>query len=120
VGHQQRTFLGNYATALTRLNVSSRQPSFGSSDAPGLRDGAVIAFLVVRRNFAGKQTLDFVSNLGGGARRSWASATSSPSSARRGMPFCWSCSAGRLSATRATTRGWAMVLQAAATAGAIT
>ena len=60
-------YLGNYVTALTRgLNpiLSTTYLSAVATPVAGLI-GMVIAFMVVRRVFAGKQTLDFVSNLGG-------------------------------------------------------
>ena len=59
--------LGNYVTALTRgLNpiLSTTFLSAAATPLAGLI-GMIIAFLVVRRVFVGKQTLDFVSNLGG-------------------------------------------------------
>jgi iron(III) transport system permease protein len=60
-------YLGNYVIALTRgLNpiLSTTYLSAVATPVAGLI-GMVIAFMVVRRVFAGKQTLDFVSNLGG-------------------------------------------------------
>lgn len=59
--------LGNYATALTRGLNAILSTTFLSAVATPLAGviGVVIAFLVVRRTFAGKQALDFISNLGG-------------------------------------------------------
>ncbi|MEZ4619649.1 MAG: iron ABC transporter permease [Caldilineaceae bacterium] len=59
--------LSHYATALSRgLNaiLSTTFLSAVATPVAGLL-GMVIAFLVVRRQFAGKQALDFASNLGG-------------------------------------------------------
>lgn len=58
---------GNYATAFSRgLNplLSTTFLSTVATPIAGLL-GMIIAFLVVRRAFVGKQTLDFMSNLGG-------------------------------------------------------
>ena len=59
--------LSNYATALTRGLNPILSTTFLSAVATPLAGllGMIIAFLVVRRVFMGKQTLDFVSNLGG-------------------------------------------------------
>ncbi len=59
--------LTNYTNAFSRgLNaiLSTTFLSAVATPIAGLA-GMVIAFLVVRKNFSGKQTLDFVSNLGG-------------------------------------------------------
>jgi iron(III) transport system permease protein len=66
-GINNELYLGNYATALTRGLNAILSTTFLSAVATPLAGviGVVIAFLVVRRTFAGKQTLDFVSNLGG-------------------------------------------------------
>jgi iron(III) transport system permease protein len=59
--------LGNYVTAFTRGLNPILSTTFLSAVATPLAGliGMIIAFLVVRRVFIGKQTLDFVSNLGG-------------------------------------------------------
>ena len=59
--------LGNYVTAFTRGLNAVLSTTFLSAVATPIAGlvGMVIAFLVVRRIFAGKQTLDFVSDLGG-------------------------------------------------------
>jgi iron(III) transport system permease protein len=59
--------LGNYVTAFTRGLNPILSTTFLSAVATPLAGliGMIIAFLVVRRVFVGKQTLDFVSNLGG-------------------------------------------------------
>jgi iron(III) transport system permease protein len=59
--------LGNYIVAFTRGLNPLLSTTFLSTVATPLAGllGMVIAFLVVRRVFVGKQTLDFVSNLGG-------------------------------------------------------
>lgn len=59
--------LGNYTTALTRGLNAILSTTFLSAVATPIAGiiGVVIAFLVVRRTFAGKQVLDFISNLGG-------------------------------------------------------
>ncbi len=59
--------LSNYVTAFTRGLNPILSTTFLSAVATPLAGllGMVIAYLVVRRAFAGKQTLDFVSNLGG-------------------------------------------------------
>ncbi len=66
-GINNEFYLGNYATALTRGLNAILSTTFLSAVATPVAGivGVVIAFLVVRRTFAGKQTLDFVSNLGG-------------------------------------------------------
>jgi hypothetical protein len=66
-GIDNTLYLGNYATALTRGLNAILSTTFLSAVATPLAGliGMIIAFLVVRRTFAGKQTLDFVSNLGG-------------------------------------------------------
>jgi hypothetical protein len=66
-GIDNEFYLGNYAIALTRGLNAILSTTFLSAVATPLAGiiGMVIAFLVVRRTFAGKQTLDFVSNLGG-------------------------------------------------------
>ena len=59
--------LSNYAAAFGRgLNaiLSTTFLSAVATPVAGLT-GMIIAFMVVRRSFVGKQTLDFVSNLGG-------------------------------------------------------
>jgi iron(III) transport system permease protein len=58
---------GNYATAFTRGLNAILSTTFLSAVATPIAGlvGMVIAFLVVRRSFIGKQALDFVSNLGG-------------------------------------------------------
>jgi hypothetical protein len=58
---------GNYVTAFTRGLNAILSTTFLSAVATPIAGliGMVIAFLVVRRTFVGKQTLDFVSNLGG-------------------------------------------------------
>lgn len=66
-GIDNTLYLGNYVTALTRgLNpiLSTTYLSAVATPIAGLI-GMIIAFMVVRRAFVGKQTLDFVSNLGG-------------------------------------------------------
>jgi iron(III) transport system permease protein len=59
--------LRNYVIAVTRGLNALLSTTFLSAVATPLAGliGMVIAFLVVRRVFVGKQTLDFVSNLGG-------------------------------------------------------
>jgi iron(III) transport system permease protein len=59
--------LSNYFTAITRGLNPILATTFLSAVATPLAGliGMIIAFLVVRRVFVGKQTLDFVSNLGG-------------------------------------------------------
>lgn len=59
--------LSNYYTAITRGLNPILSTTFLSAVATPLAGliGMVIAFLVVRRVFVGKQTLDFLSNLGG-------------------------------------------------------
>lgn len=59
--------LGNYAVAFSRGLNAILATTFLSAVATPLAGliGMVIAFMVVRRTFVGKQTLDFVSNLGG-------------------------------------------------------
>lgn len=66
-GINNEFYLGNYAIALTRGLNAILSTTFLSAVATPLAGiiGVVIAFLVVRRTFAGKQTLDFISNLGG-------------------------------------------------------
>lgn len=66
-GINNELHLGNYVTALTRGLNAILSTTFLSAVATPLAGviGVVIAFLVVRRTFAGKQTLDFISNLGG-------------------------------------------------------
>ena len=66
-GINNELYFGNYATALTRGMSAILSTTFLSALATPLATmvGMVIAFLVVRRTFAGKQVLDFVSNLGG-------------------------------------------------------
>ncbi|HHY54226.1 MAG TPA: iron ABC transporter permease [Chloroflexi bacterium] len=66
-GINNELFLGNYAVALTRGLNAILSTTFLSAVATPVAGviGVVIAFLVVRRTFAGKQTLDFISNLGG-------------------------------------------------------
>lgn len=66
-GINNELYLGNYATAFTRGLNAILSTTFLSAIATPIAGviGVVIAFLVVRRTFAGKQTLDFVSNLGG-------------------------------------------------------
>ncbi len=66
-GIDNTLYLGNYVTAMTRgLNaiLSTTFLSVVATPIAGLI-GMIIAFMVVRRAFVGKQTLDFVSNLGG-------------------------------------------------------
>ncbi len=60
-------YLGNYVTAFTRGLNPILSTTFLSAVATPLAGlvGMIIAFMVVRRTFVGKQTLDFVSNLGG-------------------------------------------------------
>lgn len=66
-GINNELYFGNYATALTRGMSAILSTTFLSALATPLATGVgmVIAFLVVRRTFAGKQALDFISNLGG-------------------------------------------------------
>ncbi len=58
--------LDNYRIALTRGVEAILDTTFLSAIATPLAGllGMVIAFLVVRRNFSGKEALDFISNLG--------------------------------------------------------
>lgn len=66
-GVNNQLYLGNYATAFSRgLNaiLSTTFLSAVATPVAGLI-GVIVAFMVVRRTFIGKQTLDFVSNLGG-------------------------------------------------------
>ena len=58
---------GHYGDALTRGMNAILSTTFLSGIATPIAGliGMVIAFLVVRRTFAGKQALDFMSNLGG-------------------------------------------------------
>ncbi|MCB0065607.1 MAG: iron ABC transporter permease [Caldilineaceae bacterium] len=66
-GVNNELYFGNYVTAFTRGLNAILSTTFLSAVATPVAGviGVVIAFLVVRRTFAGKQTLDFVSNLGG-------------------------------------------------------
>jgi iron(III) transport system permease protein len=66
-GIDNTLYFGNYVTAFTRGLNAILSTTFLSAVATPLAGlvGMVIAFLVVRRTFVGKQTLDFVSNLGG-------------------------------------------------------
>ena len=66
-GIDNTLFLGNYVTAFTRGLNAILSTTFLSAVATPIAGlvGMVIAFMVVRRTFVGKQTLDFVSNLGG-------------------------------------------------------
>ena len=66
-GVNNELYFGNYVTAFTRGLNAILSTTFLSAVATPIAGviGVVIAFLVVRRTFAGKQTLDFVSNLGG-------------------------------------------------------
>ncbi|HQY92667.1 iron ABC transporter permease [Caldilinea sp.] len=121
-GINNELFLGNYATALTRGLNAILSTTFLSAVATPLAGviGVVIAFLVVRRNFAGKQTLDFVSNLGGavpGTILGIGYIVAFIGAPWYAILLVYALLVGYL-ATRATTRGWAMVLLvAAATAG---
>ncbi|MBW7881789.1 MAG: ABC transporter permease subunit [Caldilineaceae bacterium] len=66
-GIDNALYFGNYVTAFTRGLNAILSTTFLSAVATPVAGviGVVIAFLVVRRTFVGKQTLDFVSNLGG-------------------------------------------------------
>jgi len=66
-GINNELFLGNYEMAFSRGLNAILSTTFLSAVATPLAGiiGVVIAFLVVRRTFVGKQTLDFISNLGG-------------------------------------------------------
>lgn len=66
-GIDNRLELTNYVVAFTRGLNALLSTTFLSAVATPLAGviGMVIAFMVVRRVFVGKQTLDFVSNLGG-------------------------------------------------------
>jgi len=66
-GIDNTIYFGNYVTAFTRGLNPILATTFLSAVATPIAGliGMVIAFLVVRRVFLGKQTLDFVSNLGG-------------------------------------------------------
>ena len=66
-GIDNRLELTNYVVAFTRGLNPLLSTTFLSAVATPLAGliGMVIAYLVVRRAFVGKQTLDFVSNLGG-------------------------------------------------------
>ncbi len=59
--------LSHYATALTRGMNAILSTTFLSAIATPIAGlvGMVVAYLVVRKSFSGKETLDFVSNLGG-------------------------------------------------------
>lgn len=66
-GINNELFLGNYQMAFSRGLNAILSTTFLSAVATPLAGviGVVIAFLVVRRTFVGKQSLDFISNLGG-------------------------------------------------------
>ncbi len=66
-GINNELYLGNYEMAFSRGLNAILSTTFLSAVATPLAGviGVVIAFLVVRRTFVGKQSLDFISNLGG-------------------------------------------------------
>ncbi len=66
-GINNELYLGNYQMAFTRGLNAIMSTTFLSAVATPIAGviGVVIAFLVVRRTFVGKQALDFISNLGG-------------------------------------------------------
>jgi len=66
-GIDNTLYFGNYVTAFTRGLNAILSTTFLSAVATPIAGliGMIIAFMVVRRTFVGKQTLDFVSNLGG-------------------------------------------------------
>ena len=66
-GINNELYFGNYVTAFTRGLNAILSTTFLSAVATPIAGviGMMIAFMVVRRTFVGKQTLDFVSNLGG-------------------------------------------------------
>lgn len=66
-GINNELFIGNYEMAFSRGLNAILSTTFLSAVATPLAGviGVVIAFLVVRRTFIGKQSLDFISNLGG-------------------------------------------------------
>ncbi|MFN3332410.1 MAG: ABC transporter permease, partial [Caldilinea sp.] len=66
-GINNEFYLGNYEMAFSRGLNAILSTTFLSAVATPLAGviGVVIAFLVVRRTFVGKQSLDFISNLGG-------------------------------------------------------
>jgi hypothetical protein len=82
--------------------------------------GVVIAFLVVRRTFAGKQTLDFISNLGGavpGTILGIGYIVAFIGAPWYAVLLVYAVLAGYL-ASRVTSRGWvALILVLAATVG---
>jgi iron(III) transport system permease protein len=121
-GINNELHLGNYATAFTRGLNAILSTTFLSAVATPLAGviGVVIAFLVVRRTFVGKQSLDFISNLGGAVPGTilgigyivafigapWAA-----------ILLVYALLVGYLS-TRTTNRGWlSLLLVLAATAG---
>src|SRR3989442_13491481 len=68
VGGVDYTLVGrHYATAITRGIEAFMDTTFLSAVATPLAGvaGMVIAYLVVRKAFSGKEALDFTSNLGG-------------------------------------------------------
>lgn len=113
-GINNELYLGNYIVALTRGLNAIVSTTFLSAVATPLAGviGVVIAFLVVRRTFAGKQALDFISNLGGavpGTILGIGYIVAFIGSPWYAVLLVYALLAGYL-ATRATTNGWLSLL----------
>ena len=109
-GINNELYLGNYATAITRGLNAILSTTFLSAVATPIAGviGVVIAFLVVRRTFIGKQTLDFISNLGGavpGTILGIGYIVAFIGAPWYAVLLVYALLVGYL-ATRATTRGW--------------
>ena len=121
-GINNELHLGNYAVALTRGLNAILSTTFLSAVATPIAGviGVVIAFLVVRRTFAGKQALDFISNLGGavpGTILGIGYIVAFIGSPWYAVLFVYALLAGYLAA-RATANGWlSLLLVIAATVG---
>ncbi len=121
-GINNELYLGNYATAFSRGLNAILSTTFLSAVATPLAGiiGVVIAFLVVRRTFVGKQSLDFVSNLGGavpGTILGIGYIVAFISAPWPAILLVYALLVGYLAA-RATNRGWlSLILVLAATVG---